>query len=122
MVKRVIFDIDGTLQSSQGEIRPNCLSALRRLRQAGIAISIWSGNGLEFCRDWSERFDPEGELRLLVYSKVTSCLNGDVAVVDDDIGVIDISECYHAKAILVPTYLGGEDDALEMVVEKLLAS
>lgn len=120
MIKRVVFDIDGTLQSRQNELRPGCIDVMNKLRDAGIIVSVWSGNGIEYCRDWIDRVDPDNAIGIVAYSKIPSGLNRDVAVVDDDVGVVDISECYRAVAILVPTYLGGSDDGLAAVLDKLL--
>lgn len=81
-VKRIAFDVDGTLikKTDKGDVpRYEVIALLKTLQSFGYTIFVWSGGGEDYARHWAEKLGLLPDVRILPKSK---SYNLDVAFDD----------------------------------------
>lgn len=71
-VKRIAFDVDGTLikRTDNGDVpRYEVIALLKTLQSFGHTIFVWSGGGEDYARMWAEKLGLLPDVRILPKSK-----------------------------------------------------
>ena len=105
----VAFDVDGTLQSADDELRPHTIFVFEELIKMDHSIYIWSGGGV----DYIERFINRNNLHKYVKGKIPkgAKLNRYFdAVVDDSKDVVNIYKELGKISFKVSFYDNNEND------------
>lgn len=83
MIKQIFFDVDGTLISKDGDIRPGALDVLKFCHKKGLFVVVWSGGGVEYAKSWVRKIDPNKEAHIHILEKTPGILIAGHMMVDD---------------------------------------
>jgi FMN phosphatase YigB (HAD superfamily) len=124
MIKRVIFDVDGTLISKDDIIRPGVLDLMLYLKNNNIKVVMWSGGGVDYADLWSRRIDPENKVGISILQKSMQYATKSDFVVDDVLDVVELAEglCAGGYKVVFFEPLIYKDDNEMMVLKEIIES
>jgi len=110
VIKRVLFDIDGTLVNADDRVRPHLKEVVKELLGAGIGIVFWSGGGLDYACTWARRIHP---MIKAGFKKVEMAGAGDF-VVDDMPYVVETVKKNGGDGYATPPFIKDDKELLRV--------
>lgn len=90
---KIAFDVDGTLINDHDQPKYDVIELFRWFQAHGHTMIIWSGDGVDYARRWSEKLG----LKALILEKC-SC-DVDIAV-DDMMESENWGRQFHARLVI----------------------
>lgn len=87
---KICFDLDGTLVGEDRSLRPQCLNVLKKLKEDGNEIYLWSYGGKTWAEFWNEhviKFPFDGIFDKRSYEFPNDLPKIDLCTDNDGIGV-----------------------------------